>query len=102
MLTLKCLCFPIGDRPSRPGTPVIQHLRRGVYQVVWEPSRENGAHIEMYLLEGQVGGKWRRRRRRETNYTTLPELTNAMDLDEWAPYYNGTGLSFIQKNYLHE
>lgn len=56
---------------------------------MWEPSRENGAHIEMYLLEGKVGSKWKRKR--EANYTTLSEIGNIADVEDWIPYYNGTG-----------
>ena len=47
--------------------PIIQHLRRDVYQVTWDPSRENGAHIELYSLEGKIErGK---REKREVNFT---------------------------------
>lgn len=76
-----------GDRPSRPGTPVIQHLRRDVYQVTWEKSRDNGAEIDFYILEGRFRTVWRTKR--EANHTL--QDSNKVDLDEWIIYYNGTG-----------
>jgi hypothetical protein len=80
--------------------PVIQQLRRDVYQVIWDPSRENGAHVELYCLEGKTkGGK---REKREANFTldtegsTRIEDSNVVeaddDSDNWVLYYNGTGM----------
>lgn len=88
----------LGDCPSPPGMPVIQQLRRDVYQVIWDPSRENGAHVELYCLEGKTkGGK---REKREANFTldtegsTRIEDSNVVeaddDSDNWVLYYNGT------------
>ncbi|XP_069689840.1 proto-oncogene tyrosine-protein kinase ROS isoform X2 [Periplaneta americana] len=90
----------LGDCPSPPGIPVVQHLRRDVYQVIWDPSRENGAHIELYSLEGKIeGGK---REKREVNLTIIEDhgaariedniidTGNEDDNDNWVLYYNGT------------
>ncbi|KAJ9583818.1 hypothetical protein L9F63_021821, partial [Diploptera punctata] len=91
----------LGDCPTPPGMPIIQHLRRDVYQVTWDPSRENGAHIELYSLEGKIErGK---RERREVNFTLNNHNSDKTDDDniisddsdgnrddEWIVYYNGT------------
>jgi hypothetical protein len=92
----------LGDCPSPPGMPVIQQLRRDVYQVIWDPSRENGAHVELYCLKGKTeGGK---REKREANFTldtdssTRIEDNNAVEVDDdsdsWVLYYNGTGMRY--------
>lgn len=47
----------LGDRPSAPGTPVIQHLHRAVYQVTWQPSEPNGSPVQVYSLQGWVQRK---------------------------------------------
>lgn len=88
-----------GDCPSPPGMPLIQQLKRDVYQVIWDPSRENGAHVELYWLEGKTeGGK---REKREVNFTLDTEsstrvedntVENDDDSDNWVLYYNGTGM----------
>lgn len=66
--------------------------------MVWDPSRENGARIELYCLEGKVEeGK---RQRREANFTLDTDGSARMednnsveadDNDSWVLYYNGTG-----------
>jgi hypothetical protein len=80
--------------------PVIQQLRRDVYQVIWDPSRENGAHVELYCLEGKTEGG--RREKREANFTLDTEdsarvedtnVVEADDSDNWVLYYNGTGVT---------
>jgi hypothetical protein len=70
-----------------------------VYQVVWDPSRENGARIELYCLEAKVEeGK---REKREINFTLDTDdadrmednnFVEANDNDSWVLYYNGTGM----------
>ncbi|KAK6636659.1 hypothetical protein RUM43_010321 [Polyplax serrata] len=77
----------LGDRPSRPGTPVIQQLRKDVFQVLWEKSRDNGAAIDYYALEGLVKNTWRRKR--EANYTSTEE-GNKIVSEQWILYYNGS------------
>jgi hypothetical protein len=93
------LLYVLGDCPSPPGVPAIQQLRRDVYQVVWDPSRENGARIELYSLEGKFEeGK---REKREANFTLDTDDDSgrmedndveADDNDNWVLYYNGTGM----------
>lgn len=71
-----------------------------MYQVIWDPSRENGAHIELYCLEGKIEGE--RRDRREANFTSDTHSAARIeddtaieaddDSDNWVPYYNGTGM----------
>lgn len=65
-----------GDRPTRPGRPVMQHLSSGAYQVAWEPSKDNGAAIDAYILEGKLA----RPTKRGTNTS----------IEAWSTYYNGT------------
>lgn len=77
-----------GDRPSRPGTPVVQQLRKDVYQVLWEKSRDNGAIIDYYALEGLIKKPWMRKR--EANYSTLTDDSSSIASEEWILYYNGT------------
>lgn len=79
----------LGDRPSVPGTPSVQQLSRDVYQVVWEKSKDNGAPIQFYLLEGLERKRWLSRRK--ANYTDVTEDSNKIDSEEWSVYYNGTG-----------
>jgi hypothetical protein len=98
-----------GDCPSPPGIPVVQQLRRDVYQVTWDPSHENGAHIELYCLEGKIEGS--RRNRREANFTSdtpgtaRNEDNTAIeaddDSDSWVLYYNGTGMKYQYTFHLY-
>ena len=71
-----------------------------MYQVTWDQSRENGAHIELYSLEGKI--ETGKRQKREVNFTLSNNRfeNNNMVLDdtddmgndnEWVVYYNGTG-----------
>jgi len=70
-----------------------------VYQVIWDPSRENGAHIELYCLEGKIEGE--KREKREANFTfdtqsaarIEDDFVEVDDVnDNWVLYYNGTGM----------
>lgn len=73
-----------------------------MYQVIWDPSRENGAHIELYCLEGKIEGG--RRDRREANFTSDTHSAARIeddtaieaddDSDNWVLYYNGTGMKY--------
>ncbi|XP_021913370.1 proto-oncogene tyrosine-protein kinase ROS isoform X3 [Zootermopsis nevadensis] len=87
----------LGDCPSPPGVPLIQQLRRDVYQVIWDASRENGARIELYCLEGKIEEETREKR--EANFTLDADnsartednnFVEADDNDIWVLYYNGT------------
>lgn len=84
--------------------PVIQQLTRDVYQVIWDPSRENGAHVELYYLEGKTErGK---SEKREVNFTLDSEISTRVedstvendDSDNWVLYYNGTGMRHQYEN----
>lgn len=69
-------------------------MKRDVYQLIWEASRENGAYIETYSLDGLiVGGK---RAKREDNYTS-EEQNEATYEEEWITYYNGSDNYWIIK-----
>uniref|UniRef100_T1HB35 Tyrosine-protein kinase receptor n=1 Tax=Rhodnius prolixus TaxID=13249 RepID=T1HB35_RHOPR len=77
--------YTFRDRPSRPGIPVIRHLSGDVFQVTWDPSRENGSPIEIYCLEGINLSPKIDRDKRGTNGTNLSATE-----DSWTLYYNGT------------
>ncbi|XP_046670760.1 proto-oncogene tyrosine-protein kinase ROS-like isoform X1 [Homalodisca vitripennis] len=73
----------LGDRPTRPGIPVLHQLRGNINQVVWsEPARENGAKVTLYWLEGRTDEGVREKR--EAN------LSSAVDHLDWTLYYNGS------------
>jgi hypothetical protein len=62
--------------------------------VTWDPSHENGAHIDLYCLEGKI--EQGIRNRREANFTSATIEDNTVieaydDSDSWVLYYNGTG-----------
>lgn len=80
-----------GDRPSPPGTPIIQHVKGDVYQISWEAAKENGAPILMYNLEGL--GFHNYRAKRNTNRTAWFNSAPSIEEneDQWISYYNGTG-----------
>nr|AVT56263.1 sevenless [Boisea trivittata] len=69
----------LGDKPSRPGRPVVQHLSTGAYQLAWEPSRDNGAPVLSYILEG-----------RQSQLSKRGANTSINEEDLWDQYYNGT------------
>ncbi|XP_017769031.1 PREDICTED: proto-oncogene tyrosine-protein kinase ROS isoform X2 [Nicrophorus vespilloides] len=76
----------LGDRPSAPGIPVIQQVKE-VYQVWWEASKENGAPIDLYMLEAlKIPGY---RSKRSTNKTAWFTSEDVPEFD-WEPLYNGT------------
>nr|ALV82505.1 sev [Leptinotarsa decemlineata] len=80
------------DVPSPPGMPLIQYITPNIYKVIWEASRDNGAPVEMYKLEGKILRFYRTKR--STNrtvpfYNTSPSV-ELEDPDEWRVFYNGT------------
>ncbi|XP_063703914.1 proto-oncogene tyrosine-protein kinase ROS isoform X2 [Culicoides brevitarsis] len=88
----------LGDRPSTPGRPLIKHVSGDAYQVEWNSSRDNGAFIEEYVLEGV-------QRRREKQIAPKNETTNTEESVEepqlsgnWEIYYNGTNTYWITPN----
>ncbi|XP_074032211.1 receptor protein-tyrosine kinase sevenless isoform X2 [Leptinotarsa decemlineata] len=87
----------LGDVPSPPGMPLIQYITPNIYKVIWEASRDNGAPVEMYKLEGKILRFYRTKR--STNrtvpfYNTSPSV-ELEDPDEWRVFYNGTNTSWI-------
>ncbi|CRK90687.1 CLUMA_CG004384, isoform A, partial [Clunio marinus] len=43
----------LGDVPSSPGKPIIEHVTETVYKVTWNASKDNGAMIIEYVLESK-------------------------------------------------
>ncbi|KAJ8934365.1 hypothetical protein NQ314_013406 [Rhamnusium bicolor] len=86
----------LGDRPSPPGIPIIQYVKPNVYKVWWEASKDNGAPIELYKLEGKILITYRNKR--STN-RTLPWFNTSPSIEiedpGWETFYNGTDTSWI-------
>ncbi|KAJ8952660.1 hypothetical protein NQ318_020975, partial [Aromia moschata] len=86
----------LGDRPTRPGMPIIQYVKPNMYKVWWEASKDNGAPIELYKLEAKVLLVYRNKR--STN-RTVPWFNSSpsveMEEPEWETVYNGTDTSWI-------
>lgn len=86
----------LGDKPSPPGVPIIQYVKTNTYKVWWEASKDNGAPIELYMLEGLELLNYRTKRstnRSVAYFHTAPSI----DIKEetWIPFYNGTETSWI-------
>lgn len=43
----------LGDVPSCPGKPIVEHVTETVYKVTWNASKDNGAPITEYVLESK-------------------------------------------------
>lgn len=43
----------LGDAPSSPGKPIVEHVTETVYKVTWNASKDNGAPITEYVLEAK-------------------------------------------------
>lgn len=86
----------LGDRPSPPGMPAI-HPINDVYQVRWEPSRDNGAPIDVYYLEGLKYPYYRNKRSTTGNRTAWSHLAPSVEEPDydWEALYNGTGKIFL-------
>lgn len=70
-----------------------------MYKVYWEASKDNGAPIEEYKLEGKVLRFYRDKRSTERKvpfYNTAPSVEIQED-PEWETFYNGTSKSKITK-----
>lgn len=98
-----------GDKPSPPGRPYINHVSGDVYQVFWEPSKENGSPIEEYNLEAYFKTNTlnnNRITRSTNNLSTNITSSGLLMLEEpehkqpWTIYYNGTDTYWIIKD-LH-
>ncbi|KAH8376102.1 hypothetical protein KR009_005932, partial [Drosophila setifemur] len=100
----------LGDAPSQPGKPQLEHIAGEVFRVVWTPARGNGAPILLYNLEAlqartDVHGRRRRRRRRSAvsdgSVEELPWAEEpAVMEDRWLDYCNTTELSCLVRS-LH-
>lgn len=85
-----------GDRPSKPGVPVLHQLRGNINQVVWdEPVKENGAKVDLYWLEGQTDDSTREKR--EANVTFSLESDEEED---WVVFYNGSSNYLCENIYI--
>lgn len=75
--------------------PKIQYVKPNVYKVWWESSKENGAVIELYKLEGLQLPNYRTKRstNRTAFFYTAPSIEE--EEREWQPFYNGTETSWI-------
>ncbi|XP_057670694.1 proto-oncogene tyrosine-protein kinase ROS isoform X2 [Diorhabda carinulata] len=87
----------LGDRPSPPGIPIIQYVKPNIYKVLWEASKDNGAPIEMYKLEGKILRFYRTKRNtnRTTPFFNTSPSIELEDPEQWITYYNGTNTSWI-------
>ncbi|XP_039152416.1 protein sevenless [Drosophila simulans] len=96
----------LGDAPSQPGKPQLEHIAEEVFRVTWTAARGNGAPIALYNLEAlQARSDIRRRRRRRRNSGgSLEQLPWAEEPvvveDQWLDFCNTTELSCIVKS-LH-
>lgn len=73
----------VGDKPSKPGVPMLQQQRGDIYQVIWVDPLDNGGKIYLYWLEGRHGDG-AKREQREANFSVPVD-------NEWILFYNGTG-----------
>ncbi|KAH8245467.1 hypothetical protein KR032_010525 [Drosophila birchii] len=97
----------LGDAPSQPGKPQLEHIAEEVFRVTWTPARGNGAPIVLYNLEAlqaRSNGHRRRRRRRRNSDGSIEQLPWAEEPlvveDHWLDYCNTTELSCIVRS-LH-
>ncbi|XP_001354560.3 protein sevenless isoform X2 [Drosophila pseudoobscura] len=94
----------LGDAPSAPGRPQLEHIAGEIFRVKWSAARGNGDPIALYSLEA-LQARVRRRRRRENarggRLALLPwaEEPAAVE-DQWLDYCNTTELSCIVRD-LH-
>lgn len=71
--------------------PIIGHVKGDVYQISWEASKDNGAPIEMYNLEGLAFRNYKSKRNtNRTNWMYNTPYGEELEND-WISYYNGTG-----------
>ncbi|XP_033150161.1 protein sevenless isoform X2 [Drosophila busckii] len=92
----------LGDAPSAPGRPQLEHIAGEIYRVNWTPAAENGAPILLYNLQAlQARRPSRRRRRRETTFALLPWAEEPVVIEDlWLDFCNTTELSCIVRD-LH-
>lgn len=104
----------IADVPSIPGRPQFKQLSNNIYQVYWEPSRNNGEELELYCLEMMKLKRLSKRNKRfavinknittkEIATTPVPQVQLAWAEDSgpvpeiWEVVYNGTDTHWILK-----
>ncbi|XP_044317007.1 protein sevenless [Drosophila rhopaloa] len=96
----------LGDAPSQPGRPQLEHIAEEVFRVTWTPARGNGAPIALYNLEALQARSdvRRRRRRRRSESGSVEQLPWAEEPvvveDQWLDFCNTTELSCLVKS-LH-
>ncbi|XP_037919299.1 protein sevenless isoform X2 [Hermetia illucens] len=113
-----------GHVPSAPGKPKIHHVSGDVYKVTWDPSKENGAPIELYSLEAlitRISNRVVRSAKEYEDYekpavpllepsafanfsptvlqSDIPSVDEPEAFEEkWVVYYNGTDTYWIVKD----
>jgi hypothetical protein len=80
-----------GDRPSAPGMPHIQHLHSDVFQVSWDPSKNNGAEVELYLLEVKETSTNSNAPMAQQQRSSREAPNELEDNVGWTLLYNGSG-----------
>lgn len=96
----------LGDRPTSPGKPILEHVGAGIYKVSWEPAKDNGATIEVYNLEARYQSNTITNRvKRSTNAIVNTTTPSVLVVDEpepmeqkWILQYNGTFTYWIVNN----
>lgn len=99
----------LADRPSAPGKPQFQTINKGIFGILWDPAKDNGAKIEFYILEGLKSDKTvKKRAPRSTTNQNEPKIINSSVLvlnqqtveekgpieDEWQQLYSGNSTFF--------
>ncbi|XP_037931507.1 protein sevenless isoform X2 [Teleopsis dalmanni] len=107
-LTERFLFETLGDKPSSPGQPQIEHIAGEIFKVFWDGSVDNGAPIIEYSLEA-LQTRFVKRKRRQTSselnsiilLNNLPWAEEPTPLeDKWIVYCNTIELSCIVRE-LH-
>lgn len=110
----------LGDHPSSPGKPQIEHIAGEIFKVSWEPARSNGSPVTEYSLEAlqsrlMLAAKRKRRSSAPDNENVVVEtaanntIISMRDLlpwaeelqpleDKWLVYCNTTELSCIVRD----
>lgn len=83
----------LGDVPTAPGQPFVKQAAPGIYHISWEVSKDNGAPIEEYSLEGYKTNS-HRLRKRSTN-ATLDAMSSLTGVST-------TMSSFVEMNHVEE
>ncbi|GBP12305.1 Protein sevenless [Eumeta japonica] len=100
----------LGDAPSKPGQPQIEHITGEIFKVFWEPAKDNGSPIIEYSLEALKSRHHKRIRRHSSAnshssaITMMAEMPYVEELkpveDKWSSFCNTSELSCIVKE-LH-